>query len=255
MARPRLLNLVVGPGSSPTKIADEVVQRALGVRAALESSGVDHGPISVHDKMRALALDPVPSVASLARVFRLAGVARLEPRKNPRSAWRRFVYPAPNACWQLDATEYVLTGPRRSPASRTSRPPKARTNASTRHCSAVSTSSRWPTAWTPCRHRSTRSAGSTTPIARVKDCPGRVTPQAAWDATTKADPPRPQADRPRREPPVAPAFRRPRVQQPPELPAGNLMKKLSPLRAVSAWIRSPTYTVKSSSSTSDPRPE
>ena len=50
--------------------------------------------------------------ASLARIFREAGVARLEPRKKPRSAWRRFVYPAPNACWQLDATEYVLTGGR-----------------------------------------------------------------------------------------------------------------------------------------------
>ena len=83
------------------------------MRAALESSGLDHGPISVHDKMRAMGLDPVPSVASLARIFREAGVARLEPRKRPRSAWRRFVYPAPNACWQLDATEYVLTGGRK----------------------------------------------------------------------------------------------------------------------------------------------
>lgn len=54
-----------------------------------------------------------PSPASLARVFRDAGVARLEPKKKPRAAWRRFVYPAPNACWQLDATEYVLTGGRK----------------------------------------------------------------------------------------------------------------------------------------------
>ncbi len=83
------------------------------VRAALEASGLDHGPISVHDKMRAMGLEPVPSIASLARIFREAGVARLEPKKKPRSAWRRFVYPAPNACWQLDATEYVLTGGRR----------------------------------------------------------------------------------------------------------------------------------------------
>ena len=55
----------------------------------------------------------VPSMASLARIFREAGVARLEPKKKPRSAWRRFVYPAPNACWQLDATEYVLSGGRK----------------------------------------------------------------------------------------------------------------------------------------------
>ena len=100
------------PRSSPTKISDEVMQQALGVRAALESSGLDHGPISVHDKMRTMGLKPVPSVASLARIFREAGVARVEPRKKPRSAWRRFVYPAPNAGWQLDATEYVLTGGR-----------------------------------------------------------------------------------------------------------------------------------------------
>jgi putative transposase len=83
------------------------------IRAALEASGLDHGPISVHEKMRAMGLPEVPSTASLARIFREAGVARLEPKKKPRSAWRRFVYPAPNACWQLDATEYVLTGGRK----------------------------------------------------------------------------------------------------------------------------------------------
>ena len=54
-----------------------------------------------------------PSPASLARIFRQEGVARAEPSKRPRAAWRRFVYPAPNACWQLDATEYVLAGGRK----------------------------------------------------------------------------------------------------------------------------------------------
>lgn len=84
----------------------------MDVRAALERSGLDHGPISVHDKMIAMGM-AAPSVASLARIFRETGVARLEPKKKPRAAYRRFVYPAPNACWQLDATEYVLTGGRK----------------------------------------------------------------------------------------------------------------------------------------------
>lgn len=101
------------PRASPSKLTDEVKAQAVQVRAALEASGLDHGPISVHDKMRAMGLEVVPSTASLARIFREAGVARLEPKKKPRSAWRRFVYPAPNACWQLDATEYVLTGGRK----------------------------------------------------------------------------------------------------------------------------------------------
>lgn len=97
------------PKSSPSKLTDEVKEQAVAVRAALEASGLDHGPISVHEKMHAMGLEQVPSTASLARIFREAGVARLEPKKKPRSAWRRFVYPAPNACWQLDGTEYVLT--------------------------------------------------------------------------------------------------------------------------------------------------
>ncbi len=101
------------PGSSPTKLSDEVKTQAIQVGAALESSGLDHGHISVHDKMRATGLGPVSSIASLARIFREAGVARLETGKRPRSSWRRFMYPAPNACWQLDATEYVLTGGRK----------------------------------------------------------------------------------------------------------------------------------------------
>lgn len=101
------------PRSSPSKLTEEVRAVAVQVRAALEASGLDHGPISVHDKMKSMGLDVVPSVASLARIFRQAGVARAEPKKKPRSAWRRFVYPAPNACWQLDATEYVLTGGRK----------------------------------------------------------------------------------------------------------------------------------------------
>ncbi len=101
------------PRSSPSKLTDEVKSRPCRCGRRLEASGLDHGPISVHDKMHAMGLAPVPSVASLARIFREAGVARLEPRKRPRAAWRRFVYPAPNACWQLDATEYVLTGGRK----------------------------------------------------------------------------------------------------------------------------------------------
>lgn len=101
------------PRSSPGQLPDELKQQAIGVRAALEQSGLDHGPISVHEKMRALGMEPVPAVSSLARIFRDAGVARLEPRKKPRASYRRFVYPAPNACWQLDGTEYVLTGGRK----------------------------------------------------------------------------------------------------------------------------------------------
>ena len=100
------------PKTSPAKLTEGLKDEAVKVRAALESSGLDHGPISVYDKMKALGL-VAPSVASLARIFREREVARNEPKKKPRASYRRFVYPAPNACWQLDATEYVLTGGRK----------------------------------------------------------------------------------------------------------------------------------------------
>jgi putative transposase len=100
------------PKTSPTKLTEELKDEALKVRAALESSGLDHGPISVHDKMLSLGMQ-APSMASLARIFRERNVARSEPKKKPRAAYRRFVYPAPNDCWQLDATEYVLAGGRK----------------------------------------------------------------------------------------------------------------------------------------------
>ena len=77
------------PRSSPSKLSDELKAQAVAVRAALEASGLDHGPISVHDKMHTMGLPQVPSTAALARIFREAGVARLEPKKKPRSAWRR----------------------------------------------------------------------------------------------------------------------------------------------------------------------
>ena len=77
------------PRASPTRSSDDVKQQAIGVCAALESSGRDHGPIGVHDKMRSLGMD-APSVASLARIFRDAGVARAEPKKKPRASHRRL---------------------------------------------------------------------------------------------------------------------------------------------------------------------
>ena len=48
------------PRSSPSKVSEEVKGRAVQVRAALESSGLDHGPISVHDKMRTMGLGAGP---------------------------------------------------------------------------------------------------------------------------------------------------------------------------------------------------
>lgn len=95
------------PKNSPAETDPGMVKLALQTRAVLEKQGWDHGPLSVQAKLRRQGLTP-PSRATLARIFTRAGVVVPEPKKKPRSAYRRFVYPNPNGCWQIDATEWIL---------------------------------------------------------------------------------------------------------------------------------------------------
>lgn len=95
------------PLKSPGRTDPEVIEHALAVRSWLVEQGLDAGPLSVHARMQRQGLNP-PSRATLARSFAAAGVSKPEPRKRPRAANRRFVYPAPNCCWQIDAFAWSL---------------------------------------------------------------------------------------------------------------------------------------------------
>ncbi|VEG27720.1 Integrase core domain [Actinomyces howellii] len=221
------------PASSPPRISDQVGRQALEVRASLEASGLDHGPVSVHGKMTGMDLQ-APSPASLARVFRREDVSRPEPRKRPRAAWRRFVYPAPNACWQMDATEYVLAGGRKavifqliddhSRLAVASLAADAETSQAaievfdkgvaahgvpqrllTDNGAALNPTRRGQHG-RPAEHVGALGVEPITskpyhPTTQGKNerphqaLPGRITPQQAWDTTPAAEPPRPPADR------------------------------------------------------------
>ena len=81
-----------GPKSSPSRLTDEVKSQAIDVRSAQEASGLVHGPIGMHEKLHTMGLAQVPSTASLARIIREAGVARVERAGSgtrPSSAHRR----------------------------------------------------------------------------------------------------------------------------------------------------------------------
>lgn len=95
------------PRRSPNRSDANVIEHSLAVRAWLVEQGLDAGPLSVLARMRRQGLKP-PSRATLARAFAAAGVSKPEPRKRPRAANRRFVYPAPNCCWQIDAFAWSL---------------------------------------------------------------------------------------------------------------------------------------------------
>jgi len=197
----------VGLGRART--GDAVEAQAIGVRVALEQSGLDHGPISVPDKMKILGMSPVPSTAALLRIFREAGVAWVEPRKKPRASFRRFVYLAPNACWQLDGIEYVLTGGRKCVIFQLI-DDHARLAIATHVAwgetseGAIVVVKKGIAAHGVPQRLLTDNGAVLNPSRRGavdqidnterphQGLPGRITPQEAWEATSKADPPRPR---------------------------------------------------------------
>lgn len=95
--------------TQPSATPAAMVALLLGTRAELESAGYDYGPVSVIAKLQRQGFAP-PSRATVARIFTRAGVVEAEPRKKPRTAYKRFVYAQPNGCWQIDATEWLLAG-------------------------------------------------------------------------------------------------------------------------------------------------
>jgi putative transposase len=95
------------PKSSPNLTDQDLTRAALDARAELREQGWDFGPINVAYRMGEWGLKP-PSRATLARIFRRAGVVAPQPQKRPRSSYTRFEYPQPNCCWQIDATDWRL---------------------------------------------------------------------------------------------------------------------------------------------------
>jgi transposase InsO family protein len=96
------------PRSSPNRTRDDVVLLVVKIRTQLQEEGLDYGPLSVLGRLRRMGFTEPPSRATLSRIFAQSGMVPAEPKKKPRSAYRRFVYPAPNCLWQIDATEWTL---------------------------------------------------------------------------------------------------------------------------------------------------
>lgn len=97
------------PRMSPNRTSDDTVVLVVKIRSQLRDEGLDFGPLSVLARLRRMGFTDVPSRATLSRLFTQAGLVTAEPKKKPRSAYRRFVYPAPNCLWQIDATEWTLS--------------------------------------------------------------------------------------------------------------------------------------------------
>ena len=104
---PGLLPRSTRPRSSPGQTPPEMVELIVAKRAALEKDGWDYGARSIHSRLKRAGID-VPSARTVHRVLVRVGLIEPQPAKRPRSSFKRFEHPAPNACWQLDGTEWAL---------------------------------------------------------------------------------------------------------------------------------------------------
>lgn len=93
------------PLSSPGQIPPWLEQRIVRLREELP---VDNGAQTIYFELRRAGVQPLPHVRTIHRVLVRNGLVTPQPKKRPRSSWHRFEYDAPNACWQIDATEWQL---------------------------------------------------------------------------------------------------------------------------------------------------
>lgn len=100
------------PRSSPHRIGAELEELIVALRKELEDKGVDHGPSTIQWHLGRRGLRAVPSVATIWRVLVRRGFVVAEPRKRPKSSYRRFEATAPNELWQADCIDWVIaSGP------------------------------------------------------------------------------------------------------------------------------------------------
>lgn len=96
------------PDTIPTATPLEVEEAIVLARKDLADAGEFNGPLSIAARLTAQGVSPVPSRATIARILTRRGQVRPQPRKRPRSSYRRFQAGRPNEMWQSDWTEWRL---------------------------------------------------------------------------------------------------------------------------------------------------
>jgi transposase InsO family protein len=100
------------PLRSPSATPEWLVARIVALRIDLAP---DHGADNIHAALLGQAQRPdwpsgvrVPARATINRVLGRQDLLERNPRKRPKSSWRRFAYARPRDCFQIDGTEHTL---------------------------------------------------------------------------------------------------------------------------------------------------
>ena len=102
------------PRTSPNATPEQVRRQVLAIRAELPAH--ENGAEQIRYRLTTLAAEqgwaeagwPVPARSTIHRILVGAGLVTPEPRKRPRSSYRRFSYARPRDCYQIDATVVLV---------------------------------------------------------------------------------------------------------------------------------------------------
>jgi transposase-like protein len=95
------------PHRSPNRTSVEVEDAIARVRKELDDEGWDNGARSIIYRLERQGIT-APAVSTVNSILSRRGLVTEQPQKRPRSATKRFEFPARNSCWQMDGTEWKL---------------------------------------------------------------------------------------------------------------------------------------------------
>ncbi|MGP5197512.1 MULTISPECIES: IS481 family transposase [Micrococcaceae] len=95
------------PHSSPRSVEPQLRNRIVELRKSLDEQGLDAGAATISWHLERQGHRP-PARSTIHQVLRAAGLITDQPRKRPRSSWRRFEASQPNETWQSDFIHWHL---------------------------------------------------------------------------------------------------------------------------------------------------
>jgi putative transposase len=107
--QPRTTRPRTSPGQTPAVVEAEIVRlrQELAPDNGADAIIAALGPLAATQGWEAQGWR-VPHRSTVNKVLKRAGLVRPEPKKRPRSSFRRFAYARPRDCYQIDATTVTL---------------------------------------------------------------------------------------------------------------------------------------------------
>src|SRR4051812_10714240 len=96
------------PKTSPARTSIVIENAVVALRKQLDEDGLDAGPSTIQWHLGRRGMRAVPSIATIWRILVRRGFVTPEPRKRPKSSWRRVEGAPPHRPGETRATKWGI---------------------------------------------------------------------------------------------------------------------------------------------------